>query len=156
LPAYSFAAREVGMQVWKRRLVALVAVGAGSVGLMTTSSAGAQTTPPTSIPDFTFPSIPDFTFPTFTVPTFTIPPPTMPPSTTTTLGPPPTMPPSTTTTLGPPPTMPPTTFPPPTIPEIDDVIADFLDELEGTFEEGEAGFEQLQQILQDLRDRFFN
>lgn len=157
------------MQLWKRRLAVLVAIGAGSVALVTTSSAGAQTSPPTSIPDFTFPSVPEFpTFPTFTLPTtppptmppptFTIPstlppPPTMPPPSLTTLPPPPTMPP-TTFTIPPPPTMPPTSFPTPTVPDLDELVEEFLDQLEGIFQEGEAGFEELQQILENLRNRF--
>jgi hypothetical protein len=134
------------MRVWKRRVVALVAVSAGSAGLLM-SSAGAQTGPPTSVPTFSipdpgeFPEFPEFpTFPTFTVPT--MPPPTMPPSTSSTTSPPPTKPPSTSATTSPPPTMPPTTIGLPT--ETEEQIEDAISRIEQFGEE-------FSQIVEDLR-----
>ena len=124
------------MQVCKRRVVALVAAGMGGAGLLM-SSAGAQTTPPTSVP-----SIPDFSIPDFSIPDFTIP---TPPTTTT--SPPPTMPPSTTTSTSPPPTMPPTsiTVPDITIPdEARELIEDVISQLE------QLG-DDFSQIVDDLR-----
>jgi hypothetical protein len=136
------------MNVWKRRLVALVAVGAGSAGLI--STAGAQTPP--SIPDFTIPS---FTLPTFTIPT--TPPPTMPPSSTVTTSPPPTMPPSTTVTTSPPPTMPPTSFPSTSIPGVpspsdflDEIFEEIVEDLFDRFEEGGETFDELRAILDEI------
>ena len=125
------------MQVWKRRLVALVAIGAGSAGLM--STAGAQTPP----------SIPDFTIPSFTLPDFSIPPPTF-------TIPPPTMPPSSTVTTSPPPTMPPVTFPStsiptlPTIPDASDLLEDLFDDLLGDFEGGGEIFDDLRAMLDEI------
>jgi hypothetical protein len=125
------------MQVWKRRVVVLLAVGAGSAGLMM-SSAGAQTSPPTSIPTFTIPDFPDF--PDFTVPTFppfptipTIPPPTMPPT-------------STPPTSTPPPTMPPITIPP-------DVESDFEDIISRIEEFGDD-FSELVDEIRNILDSF--
>ncbi len=119
------------MQVWKRRLLVLVAVSAGVAGLTTSSTAGAQTSPPTSFPSFTFPS--------FTLPTFTIPPPTMPPPTT--------------SITSPPPTMPPTSVP---VFDREETIEGILDRLENLIEEGEAGFEEFQALLEQIRSSFFD
>ena len=124
------------MQVWKRRVLVVVAGGIGSAGLLM-SSAGAQTTPPTSAPTFTTPTftIPEFPeFPTFP------PPPTMPPPTSSTTSPPPTMPPSSSSTSTPPPTMPLTTItiPPATEQLIESALArveEFGDEFSGLIEE---------------------
>ena len=136
------------MQVWKRRAVVLLAVGAGTAGLMM-SSAGAQT-PPTTIPTFTLPTFPDFPdFPT--IPTFTIPPPTMPPPTSSTTSPPPTMPPPTATTTTPPPTMPPITIPPITLPP--DTEAQIEDVIQRLEEFGET-FAELIEELQGILDAF--
>ena len=125
------------MQVWKRRVVALVVAGVGGAGFLM-SSAGAQTTPPTSVP-----SIPDFSIPDFSIPHFTIP---TPPTTTT--SPPPTMPPPTTTSTSPPPTMPPTSI---TIPdEAQEMIEDVLSQLEQFGDD----FSQIIDELRGLLDLF--
>ena len=162
------------MQVWNRRRVAvLVALAAGSVGLMT--SASAQTTPPSTIPgggastEITsipgFPDFPDFPeFPTFPTSPTTTPPPTMPPSTSVTTTPPPTMPVSTFPTFTiptiptpptmPPPTSPPTSIPPPTMPpttiDVDDTIDEFLEDLLDRLDQGGEIFEDLRAILEDI------
>ncbi len=128
------------MQVWKRRVVALVAAGVGGAGLLM-STAGAQTGPPTTVPSFTIPDFPDFTIPDFTIPDFTIP--TLPSTTT----PPPTMPPPTTATTTPPPTMPPTTI---GRPDIDAEIENLIDRLE---QFGDV-FAEIIEELQALQARF--
>jgi hypothetical protein len=135
------------MQVWKRRVLVLVAGAVASGGLLM-STASAQVPP-----DFpNFPSIPGFTLPTFTIP----PPPTTPPSSVTTTSPPPTMPPSSVTTTSPPPTMPPTSFPtitvptPPTMPpttiEARDVLEDIFDDIIESLE-GDGLFDDLRATL---------
>ena len=117
------------MQVWKRRVAFVLAVGIGALGL-TLSSAGAQTPP--DFPTFpTFPTFPDFP----TIPS-TSPPPTMPP---------PTSPPST----SPPPTMPPITSPPTSAPpSTDDFIEDLLSRLEELAED--SPFEELRDIVEEI------
>ena len=144
------------MQVWKRRVAFVLAVGTGTLGL-TLSSAGAQTPP--DFPTFpTFPTFPDFptipstspppTMPPSTSPT-TAPPPTMPPTTFPTIPPPPTMPPSTVPpTTSPPPTMPPTSSPPTSVPTVDDAIRDLLERLEDLAED--SPFEEVRQIVDDI------
>ena len=136
------------MQIWKRRLLGLVAAGAGTAALLV-PSAGAQIPPPPTMPPIDFPDFPEFPpFPTFTVPS-TPPPPTMPPPTSSTTSPPPTMPPQTTTSLSPPPTMPPTTSV--TIPnETEDLIEDAISRVEQFGEE----FAQLVDELRALLDLF--
>lgn len=156
------------MQVWKRRLAFVLAVGSGSLGL-TLSSAGAQTSPPPTFPPFpTFPDFPTIpstspppTMPPPTSPPSTTPPPTMPPPTFTipTFPPPPTMPPPTTTpppTMPPPTSTPPPTMPPPTVPNIDNVIDDFLSRLQDRLDEGSDTFEELQAIVNEIIADFHN
>jgi hypothetical protein len=50
--------------------------------------------------------------------------------------------------------MPPVSLPP--FPDTNEVIDDLLDRLESFIEEGEAGFEQLQEFIEQLRADFFN
>ena len=148
------------MQVWKRRLAFVLAVGTGTVGL-TLSSAGAQTSPP----DFPFPTFP--TFPDFPTIPSTSPPPTMPPPTVTTTPPPPTMPPTSVTfptfptippptmppttsppVTSPPPTMPPITSPPTSVPSTDDFLDDLLSRLEEFAED--SPFEEVREIVDEI------
>jgi hypothetical protein len=148
------------MQVWKRRLTAVLAVAAGSVGLMM-SGGGAGATPG-DIPNFPtmppFPTMPTFpeppTMPPFTVPTVlppTIAPPTMPPfPTMPTFPEPPTMPPITSppsTISRPtivPPTIPPVTTPPSASGRVDSEIQSVIDDL--------ADFgDRFQEVIDDLR-----
>jgi hypothetical protein len=155
------------MQVWKRRLAFVLAVGTGTLGL-TLSTAGAQTPPdfPT-FPTFpTFPDFPDFTIPPpptmppSTSPPSTSPPPTMPPPTfppfptLPTLPPPPTMPPtSSPPTSSPPPTMPPTSSPPTSVPSFEDRVNEAFDALIDNFEDLDANAREL---IEEIREAFFD
>ncbi len=135
------------MQVWKRRLVGLVAAGAGTAALLI-PSAGAQIPPPPTMPPFSIPDVGEFPeFPEFpTFPSFTVPPPTMPPPSTSTTAAPPTMPPQTTSTSSPPPTMPPTTV---TIPaDIQQLVEDAISRVEQFGEEFSQIVEELRALLE--------
>jgi hypothetical protein len=142
------------MQVWKRRLVFLVAVAAGSAGLMM-SSASAQVPPGFELPELEFPEFPEFPgfpFPSpSTSPPPTGPPPTMPPPTSpTTSPPPPTMPPPTTSppSSSPPPTMPPTTI------DVGDSVDEFVENLIDQLEQTGEDFEELVDTIQDILNSF--
>ena len=135
------------MQVWKRRVAFLLAVGSGVLGL-TLSSAGAQISPPEP------PTLPTFTVPDFPTIPSTSPPPTMPPFTFPTTTPPPTMPPPTSSSTTPPPTMPPITSPPSSTPTADDFIEDLISRLQAVADD--SPFEEFRDIVEQIIDDFRN